>query len=160
MKSPDRAPYRACICSRVLVSTDDDLALAPSHTAPMELDTHPELIEQVNAGRYATFKAVHRNPVPVIVAVHGVVLGGGIGITGAAEIVPLAARKLLFDKEGKAGGHQDVIAERDECNRASTTRTIWLPSSRSAKRASGCSRANSSPRATPRSSLTARRRCC
>ena len=126
----------------------------------MELDTHPELIEQVNAGRYATFKAVHRNPVPVIVAVHGVVLGGGIGITGAAEIVPLAARKLLFDKEGKAGGHQDVIAERDECNRASTTRTIWLPSSRSAKRASGCSRANSSPRATPRSSLTARRRCC
>ena len=121
MKSPDRAPYRACICSRVLVSTDDDLALAPSHTAPMELDTHPELIEQVNAGHYATFKAVHRNPVPVIVAVHGVVLGGGIGITGAAEIVPLAARKLLFDKEGKAGGHQDVIAERDECNRASTT---------------------------------------
>ena len=78
MKSPDRAPYRACICSRVLVSTDDDLALAPSHAAPMELDTHPELIEQVNAGHYATFKAVHRNPVPVIVAVHGVVLGGGI----------------------------------------------------------------------------------
>ena len=39
----------------------------------------------------------------------------------AEEIVPLAARKLLFDKEGKAGGHQDVIAERDECNRASTT---------------------------------------
>ena len=58
----------------------------------------------------------------MIVAVHGGVLGGGIGITGAAEIVPLAARKLLFDKEGKAGGHQDVIAERDECNRASTTR--------------------------------------
>lgn len=52
-----------------------------------ELDQHPERIVAVNAGNYATFKAVHRNPVPVIVAVHGFVLGGGIGITGAADIV-------------------------------------------------------------------------
>lgn len=52
-----------------------------------ELDKHPERIVQVNAGNYATFKAVHRSPVPVIVAVHGYVLGGGIGITGAADIV-------------------------------------------------------------------------
>lgn len=37
------------------------------------------------------------------------------------EIVPLAAWKLLFDKEGKPAGHEDVIASRDECNRASTT---------------------------------------
>ncbi|MCC4117609.1 acetyl-CoA C-acyltransferase [Aromatoleum toluclasticum] len=37
------------------------------------------------------------------------------------EIVPLAAKKLLFDKEGKPVGHEDVIANRDECNRASTT---------------------------------------
>lgn len=52
-----------------------------------ELDAHPERIIAVNAGNYATFKAVHRSPVPVIVAVHGFVLGGGIGITGAADIV-------------------------------------------------------------------------
>ena len=52
-----------------------------------ELDGHPERIVKVNAGNYATFEAVHRNPVPVIVAVHGFVLGGGIGITGAADIV-------------------------------------------------------------------------
>ncbi|MEG0862504.1 MAG: enoyl-CoA hydratase family protein [Pseudomonas sp.] len=52
-----------------------------------ELDAHPERIVAVNAGNYATFKAVHRSPVPVIVAVHGYVLGGGIGITGAADIV-------------------------------------------------------------------------
>ncbi|MBK6403107.1 MAG: enoyl-CoA hydratase family protein [Rhodocyclaceae bacterium] len=52
-----------------------------------ELDGHQELIVKVNAGNYATFAAVHRNPVPVIVAVHGFVLGGGIGITGAADIV-------------------------------------------------------------------------
>ena len=52
-----------------------------------ELDRHPERIVAVNRGNYETFKAVHRCPVPVIVAVHGFVLGGGIGITGAADIV-------------------------------------------------------------------------
>lgn len=52
-----------------------------------ELDQFPERIVAVNAGNYATFKAVHRCDVPVIVAVHGYVLGGGIGITGAADIV-------------------------------------------------------------------------
>ncbi|MCM2319169.1 MAG: acetyl-CoA C-acyltransferase [Pseudomonas sp.] len=39
----------------------------------------------------------------------------------ADEIVPLAARKLCFDKEGKPTGHEEVLAERDECNRPSTT---------------------------------------
>ncbi len=52
-----------------------------------ELDAQPDLIVEVNAGNYRTFEAVHRNPVPVIVAVHGFVLGGGIGIAGAADVV-------------------------------------------------------------------------
>lgn len=52
-----------------------------------ELDANPDLIVRVNAGNYASFRAVHRCPVPVIVAVHGYVLGGGIGLTGAADIV-------------------------------------------------------------------------
>lgn len=52
-----------------------------------ELAAHPERIVAVNAGNYDTFRAVHRNPVPVVVAVHGFVLGGGIGIAGAADIV-------------------------------------------------------------------------
>jgi len=52
-----------------------------------ELASHPERIVAVNAGNYATFKAVHRCPVPVVAAVHGFVLGGGIGIAGAADIV-------------------------------------------------------------------------
>lgn len=52
-----------------------------------ELAAHPERIGSVNAGNYATFRAVHRCSVPVIVAVHGFVLGGGIGISGAADIV-------------------------------------------------------------------------
>ena len=60
-----------------------------------ELDAHPELIVRVNAGNYATFKAVHLNKVPVIAAVHGFVLGGGIGICGAADIV-IAAEDASF----------------------------------------------------------------
>lgn len=36
------------------------------------------------------------------------------------EIVPLAARKLCFDKEGNPTGHEEVLADRDECNRPST----------------------------------------
>lgn len=38
-----------------------------------------------------------------------------------AEIVPLDARRALFDKEGKPVGSESVRATRDECNRAETT---------------------------------------
>lgn len=55
-----------------------------------ELAAHPQRIVEVNAGNYATFRAVHRNPKPVIAAVHGFVLGGGIGICGAADIIVAA----------------------------------------------------------------------
>jgi len=60
-----------------------------------ELDADQSLIVAVNAGNYATFRAVHRNRVPVIAAVHGYVLGGGIGICGAADIV-VAAESARF----------------------------------------------------------------
>jgi enoyl-CoA hydratase len=60
-----------------------------------ELAADPSLIVQVNAGNYATFKAIHLNSVPVIVAVHGFVLGGGIGMCGAADIV-IAADNASF----------------------------------------------------------------
>jgi enoyl-CoA hydratase len=73
-----------------------------------ELDAHPERIVKVNAGNYAAFKAIHRCQVPVIVAVHGFVLGGGIGMTGAADIV-LASRCATFalpevDRGAMGGG--------------------------------------------------------
>jgi enoyl-CoA hydratase len=55
-----------------------------------ELDREPQRIVSVNAGNYRTFRAIHRNPLPVIVAVHGYVLGGGIGMAGAADIVVAA----------------------------------------------------------------------
>ena len=73
-----------------------------------ELNADPGLIVSVNAGNYATFKAVHLNPVPVIAAVHGFVLGGGIGICGAADIV-IAAEDASFglpelDRGAMGGG--------------------------------------------------------
>ncbi|WP_077034882.1 enoyl-CoA hydratase family protein [Pelomonas sp. KK5] len=60
-----------------------------------ELAQDSTLIVSVNAGNYATFEAVHLNKVPVIAAVHGFVLGGGIGICGAADIV-VAAEDASF----------------------------------------------------------------
>ncbi|WP_372778755.1 enoyl-CoA hydratase family protein [Litorivivens sp.] len=52
-----------------------------------ELQADASKITAVNKGNYDTFKAIHRNEKPVIVAVHGFVLGGGIGISGAADII-------------------------------------------------------------------------
>ncbi|WP_372781868.1 enoyl-CoA hydratase family protein [Litorivivens sp.] len=52
-----------------------------------ELQADASKITAVNKGNYDTFKAIHRNGKPVIVAVHGFVLGGGIGISGAADII-------------------------------------------------------------------------
>ena len=60
-----------------------------------EINADQSLIVSVNAGNYATFKAVHLNKVPVIAAVQGFVLGGGIGICGAADIV-IAADDASF----------------------------------------------------------------
>ena len=72
-----------------------------------ELNAHPEKIVDVNAGNYRTYEAIHRNPLPVIVAVHGFVLGGGIGMSGAADIVVAAEDPGVqnwLDTEGRATG--------------------------------------------------------
>lgn len=52
-----------------------------------ELATDKTKIVAVNQSNYATFKAIHLSPKPVIAAVHGYVLGSGIGISGAADII-------------------------------------------------------------------------
>jgi enoyl-CoA hydratase len=52
-----------------------------------ELAAQPTKIVDVNKGNYETFRAIHRNPKPVIVALHSFVLGGGIGMAGAADII-------------------------------------------------------------------------
>jgi len=48
--------------------------------------TNKSLVD-VNRGCYETFAAVYECEVPVIAAVHGYCLGGGIGIAGNADIV-------------------------------------------------------------------------
>ena len=52
-----------------------------------ELAADSSKIVDVNKGNYETFRAIHRNPKPVIMALHGFVLGGGIGMAGAADII-------------------------------------------------------------------------
>ena len=52
-----------------------------------ELAEDGKKILDVNRGNYQTFEAIHCNAKPVIVAVHGFVLGGGIGMVGAADII-------------------------------------------------------------------------
>ncbi len=52
-----------------------------------ELAAQANKIVDVNKGNYETFRAIHRNPKPVIVALHSFVLGGGIGMAGAADII-------------------------------------------------------------------------
>lgn len=60
-----------------------------------EMQAHPERITQLNRGNYLTFKAVRAAQVPVVVAVHNFVIGGGIGICGASDTI-IAADDAYF----------------------------------------------------------------
>ena len=60
-----------------------------------ELQADGSRITRVNKGCYDTFAAIHDCKVPVIVAVHGFCLGGGIGMAGSADIV-LASEDASF----------------------------------------------------------------
>lgn len=52
-------------------------------------------IVDVNRGCYESFAAIYDCPVPVVAAVHGFCLGGGIGIAGSADVV-IAADDATF----------------------------------------------------------------
>ena len=60
-----------------------------------ELAADGTKIVDVNRGCYDSFAAIYDCPVPVISAVHGYCLGGGIGIAGASDIV-VAAEDATF----------------------------------------------------------------
>ena len=60
-----------------------------------ELAADGSKIVDVNRGCYDTFAAVYDCPVPVISAVHGYCLGGGIGIAGSSDIV-IASEDATF----------------------------------------------------------------
>ncbi|HEY8154952.1 MAG TPA: enoyl-CoA hydratase family protein [Myxococcota bacterium] len=52
-----------------------------------ELARDGSLIAAVNRGCYDAFAAIYDCPVPVISAVHGFCLGGGVGIAGSSDLV-------------------------------------------------------------------------
>ncbi len=52
-----------------------------------ELQADGTKIVDVNRGCYDTFAAIYDCPVPVISAVHGYCIGGGIGVAGSSDIV-------------------------------------------------------------------------
>jgi enoyl-CoA hydratase len=60
-----------------------------------ELQAEPAKIVEVNRGCYDTFAAIYDCPVPVISAVHGYCIGGGIGIAGSSDIV-IASEDATF----------------------------------------------------------------
>jgi enoyl-CoA hydratase len=60
-----------------------------------ELARDGSLIAAVNRGCYDAFAAVYDCPVPVISAVHGFCLGGGIGLAGSSDLV-IASEDATF----------------------------------------------------------------
>ncbi|MGF7147088.1 enoyl-CoA hydratase [Sphingomonas zeicaulis] len=60
-----------------------------------EMQAHPKRITSLNRGNYLTFKAIRDCEVPVVVAVHKFVIGGGIGICGASDTI-IAADDAYF----------------------------------------------------------------
>jgi enoyl-CoA hydratase len=60
-----------------------------------ELAKDGSIIVDVNRGCYEVFAAIYDCPVPVISAVHGFCLGGGIGIAGSSDLV-IASEDATF----------------------------------------------------------------
>ncbi len=60
-----------------------------------EMQQHPERIVELNRGNFRTFRAVRACEVPVVSAVHGFVIGGGIGVCGASDVV-IASEDAYF----------------------------------------------------------------
>jgi len=77
-----------------------------------EMQQHPERIVELNRGNFRTFRAVRSCAVPVVTAVHGFVIGGGIGICGASDVV-IAAEDAYFSlpevDRGAMGGASHLL---------------------------------------------------
>jgi enoyl-CoA hydratase len=72
-----------------------------------EMQAHPERITTLNKGNYLTFKAIRDCAVPVVAALHGFVIGGGVGIAGASDALIAAEGAYLSLPEidrGAMGG--------------------------------------------------------
>ena len=84
-----------------------------------------------NRGCFAAFRAVYECAVPVIAAVNGFCVGGGIGLVGNADVI-VASEDATFGSRGRARrarcGHPPVpvgAAARDAA--ISSPRPPWTP---------------------------------
>lgn len=77
-----------------------------------ELSANPGIIVAANRGAFAAYEAIHRCRVPVIAAVHGYALGGGVAMVGACDMV-LAAEGTRFGlpeiDRGMLGGASHML---------------------------------------------------
>jgi enoyl-CoA hydratase len=77
-----------------------------------EMQQHPQRIVELNRGNFRTFKAIRDCEVPVVTAVHAFVIGGGIGICGASDVV-IAAEDAYFSlpeiDRGAMGGASHLL---------------------------------------------------
>lgn len=60
-----------------------------------EMQAHPERIVKLNRDNYLTCKAIRACAVPVVSALHGFVIGGGVNIAGASDVL-IAAHGAYF----------------------------------------------------------------
>lgn len=77
-----------------------------------EMQAHPERIVALNRGNYRTFRAVRECEVPVVTAVHGFIIGSGVGICGASDVV-IASEDAFFSlpevDRGAMGGASHLM---------------------------------------------------
>lgn len=72
-----------------------------------EMQAHPDRITKLNHGNYLTLKAIRECPVPVVSAIQGFAIGGGVNIAGASDVVIAAEGAYLSLPEidrGAMGG--------------------------------------------------------
>ena len=93
-----------------------------------ELAADASKILDVNRGNYATFKAIHLNPLPVIIGLHGFVLGGGIGMAGAADFRRIPFKTLKVEQpEGRQLYECDLALIRPDQHVAWRVLQPWPP---------------------------------
>ena len=68
-----------------------------------EIQQHPERIVELNRANFLAFRAVRSCEVPVVTAVHSFVIGAGIGLCGASDVV-VAAEDAYFSLPEMMGG--------------------------------------------------------
>ena len=75
-----------------------------------------EALLGASQGCFAAFAAVYECPVPVIAAVHGFCLGGGVGLAGNADVV------IAAEEDGNREPNGTAPAGRPEASAGSTER--------------------------------------